>query len=174
MKAISLYQPWASLMAHGKKLCETRSWPTSYRGPLLIHAAKKWEPELALIAAKPLFFRPKLEACGVVFDRDEDKCRRGWNLPFGAIVGRVDLVDVYPTKDIREGLRGQAVPHHGEWGRHLFVNMVERAFGDFSANRFAWLCANAVAFPEPIPFRGAQGLFDVPDELIANQLREPA
>jgi hypothetical protein len=41
IKAISLWQPWASLMAAGVKLHETRHWWTSYRGPLAIHAAKR-------------------------------------------------------------------------------------------------------------------------------------
>ena len=41
MKAISLWQPWASAMALGLKKNETRHWGTAYRGPLLIHAAKK-------------------------------------------------------------------------------------------------------------------------------------
>lgn len=36
MKALSLHQPWASLIAQGKKTIETRRWATSYRGPLLI------------------------------------------------------------------------------------------------------------------------------------------
>ena len=40
IKAISLWQPWASLVAAGVKLHETRHWPTDYRGPLAIHAAK--------------------------------------------------------------------------------------------------------------------------------------
>lgn len=34
MKAIRLWQPWASLIALGHKTIETRSWPTKYRGPL--------------------------------------------------------------------------------------------------------------------------------------------
>ncbi|TRU31740.1 MAG: ASCH domain-containing protein [Microcystis aeruginosa Ma_QC_B_20070730_S2] len=41
MKAISLWQPWASLVANGLKLYETRGWPTKYRGVLAIHAAKR-------------------------------------------------------------------------------------------------------------------------------------
>jgi activating signal cointegrator 1 len=41
MKAISLWQPWASAIAVGMKHFETRSWGTSYRGPLAIHAAKR-------------------------------------------------------------------------------------------------------------------------------------
>lgn len=40
MRALSLSQPWASLVADQKKRIETRSWSTAYRGPLAIHAAK--------------------------------------------------------------------------------------------------------------------------------------
>ena len=53
MKAISLWQPWASLCVlpgpNGRavKTIETRSWPTKYRGPLAVHAAKR-EPDQAL------------------------------------------------------------------------------------------------------------------------------
>ena len=40
MKALSIRQPWAWLIVCGHKPLENRSWPTPYRGPLLIHAAK--------------------------------------------------------------------------------------------------------------------------------------
>jgi activating signal cointegrator 1 len=45
MKALSLWQPWASLISDGRKTIETRHWPMSYRGPLAIHAAKKVDKE---------------------------------------------------------------------------------------------------------------------------------
>lgn len=41
MKAITVIQPWATLLATGKKHIETRSWKTNYRGEILIHAGKK-------------------------------------------------------------------------------------------------------------------------------------
>lgn len=41
MKAISIRQPWASLIVLGYKEIENRTWPTSFRGSVLIHAAKK-------------------------------------------------------------------------------------------------------------------------------------
>ena len=40
IKALSLWQPWASAIAVGYKHYETRSWKTDYRGWLGIHAAK--------------------------------------------------------------------------------------------------------------------------------------
>lgn len=46
MRAITLHQPWASLVAHGVKLDETRSWRTPYRGPLAIHAGVDESPWL--------------------------------------------------------------------------------------------------------------------------------
>ena len=39
MKALSVRQPWASLIADGKKTIELRRWKTAYRGPLLICAS---------------------------------------------------------------------------------------------------------------------------------------
>jgi hypothetical protein len=41
MKAISIREPWASLIHTGKKTIETRTWKTDYRGPLLLCASKK-------------------------------------------------------------------------------------------------------------------------------------
>jgi len=43
MKAITLYQPWASLLAIGPKKHETRSWKTKHRGWIAIHAAKRFD-----------------------------------------------------------------------------------------------------------------------------------
>ena len=40
MKTITLKQPWASLIAHGYKKYEFRTWKTNYRGEILIHAGK--------------------------------------------------------------------------------------------------------------------------------------
>lgn len=45
MKALSLLQPWATLIDVGAKTIETRSWPTSYRGLVAIHASKGFPGE---------------------------------------------------------------------------------------------------------------------------------
>lgn len=41
MKAISIKEPWASLIVEGKKTIELRSWRTRHRGPVLIHRSGK-------------------------------------------------------------------------------------------------------------------------------------
>ncbi|WP_020468392.1 ASCH domain-containing protein [Zavarzinella formosa] len=58
--ALSIKQPWATLLVSGIKKIEIRLWPTTIRGPVFIHAAKipdprpeGWEyltPELKLIS----------------------------------------------------------------------------------------------------------------------------
>lgn len=45
MKALSIRQPWAWLILHAGKDIENRSWPTNFRGRVLIHAAKGMTPE---------------------------------------------------------------------------------------------------------------------------------
>ena len=42
MKALSIRSPWWWFILHGGKDIENRGWPTSYRGPVLIHASKWW------------------------------------------------------------------------------------------------------------------------------------
>lgn len=53
MHAISVKQPWAALLVHGRKTIEVRRWPTSRRGQVLIHAAKVPDPRDAAWALVP-------------------------------------------------------------------------------------------------------------------------
>ena len=41
MKVLSIIEPWATLIKEKKKYIETRTWKTSYRGELYVHASKK-------------------------------------------------------------------------------------------------------------------------------------
>ena len=79
MKALTLTQPWASLMALGYKQVETRSWRTQYRGPLAIHAAKGY----------PASARRFAEDFGGLA-----------RIPRGAVVCTIDLVDCQPTEEV--------------------------------------------------------------------------
>jgi len=70
MKALSLWQPWAALMAAHVKLHETRHWKTAYRGPIAIHAAKRLDvagaPEDLCIAALGADWRTTIPLGAVV------------------------------------------------------------------------------------------------------------
>ena len=46
MKALTIKEPWASLIINGYKTYEFRSWNTSYRGKILIHAGRGFDKNL--------------------------------------------------------------------------------------------------------------------------------
>jgi len=83
VRAISLWQPWASAIALGNKSIETRHWTTKYRGPLVIHAARRWGPD-------ERYFASVEHALGRLPKR----------LPLGAYVAVADLVDVKTTEEL--------------------------------------------------------------------------
>ena len=89
LKAITLYEPWASLMAIGAKRNETRGCRTSHRGDIAIHAAKTdhGTPE-SLVPAIIKAFR----------DRNLKPDER----TLGCIVAVVDLYDVQPTDRLHD------------------------------------------------------------------------
>lgn len=73
MKCLTICQPYAHLIVIGEKRVENRTWPTKYRGPLLIHAGKS---------------RAWLNG-----DTDDDLFAKSRErIPFGAIVGKSQLV----------------------------------------------------------------------------------
>lgn len=75
MKALSIRQPWANMIAMGVKTIETRTWMTSYRGPLLIVSSRlpKIEPAgcavaiAALIDCRPMTRKDEREACCQIY-----------------------------------------------------------------------------------------------------------
>ena len=78
-RALTLIQPWATLIAKGLKTYETRSWAPAYRGPLLIHAGAKVDRE----------FTTELIADGVLAEDEK--------LPSMAILCVVDLWECHKT-----------------------------------------------------------------------------
>ena len=94
MKAISLWQPWASAIASGSKRIETRSWATNYRGPLLIHAARRCVKEELVAMSANWMWRAAL----ALTRKHMSDNRQLWDvLPFGAIVARCNLVECVRT-----------------------------------------------------------------------------
>ncbi len=145
IKCISLWQPWASLMAIGAKKIETRHWPIRYRGPLAIHAAKN---ESSMHLLRSAAFNSELWLHDMV-KLDEQFNFISHSLPLGAIVAVVNLTGCERTEDLVQKISGQ-----------------EESFGDYSAGRYGWVTQLRYALPEPIPFRGQQGLFDIDAKLV--------
>jgi hypothetical protein len=82
MKALTLTQPYASLVAWGDKKIETRSWSTQYRGELAIHAARTF-PAMARKLCDREPFRSVL-GCSPE------------ELPLGAILAICRLTECFP------------------------------------------------------------------------------
>ena len=90
MKALSIMQPWAWLIVNGHKDVENRTWATTYRGPILIHAGKAIDRDCD--AEIKTGCHP---VTGMHFDFP--------TLPFrwetGGIVGQADLVGVITIEE---------------------------------------------------------------------------
>lgn len=151
MKAISIWQPHASLLMSGlHKPYETRSWKPwkSLIGERIwIHAGKAADDLEAMMQylcgqAKGGSVDPAWEAY-----REALK-RMGFNhlkeMPRGCLLGTAILTDFVPTEKLIE-------PGY---------------FGNFGPGRFAWRFIEHQLLETPIPFSGKQGFFDVPDDIV--------
>lgn len=149
MKALTLTQPWATLVAIGAKRIETRSWSTKYRGWLAIHAAKKipteyqslWlrDPFLsALCGAGVVSVGPAtiIGADAVSYQLNQDR------LPLGCVVAVCKVVRCWKI------------------GKDDGIPEPEHSFGDYTPGRYAWLLTNIRMLSEPIPAKGALGLWE--------------
>ncbi len=151
MRGLTLYQSHATLVALADrrrypnqgglyKCIETRPRNINYRGPIAIHAAKTFPPWAVAAALGSEWIRAALVAAGYLKLAD---------LPLGVIVAVAELVD---TERIHE---------------HNAPLEPERSYGDYTPGRWAWHLDDIRALPEPIPCRGAQGLWPVPQHAMA-------
>lgn len=150
MKAISLYQPWASLVAIGAKRIETRSWGTKYRGPLAIHAAKAipdWAEELCETSET---FNKALVDAGIKYDGNTPLSRL---VPVGAVIATCNLINCVKIL----GPTGRFIML--EKGGFVDTEGREYVFGDYTPGRYAWILEDVKWLPEPIPAKGHQGLW---------------
>ncbi len=141
MKAITIWQPWAGMVAAGIKQNETRSWPTKYRGPIAIHAAKK----------------SIQVSCIEVSDKAMEVICRRLNLPeifngpdtfpMGCIVATANLTDcIKITPEYISTLSSD-----------------ELALGNYTVGRYAWVMTDTKKLDFPIPVKGRQGLWNWDD-----------
>ena len=135
MKALTIWQPWATLIACGAKQLETRDWSTSHRGPLAIHAGKRWEKE----QKKACYTDPFREVLRGT------KYRGASDLPRGKVLCVCTLDQVWPADNLSQ---------------HFELTAREKAFGSFAEGRFAWKLDIEKCFDDPIASRGKPGLWD--------------
>lgn len=159
MKALTLTEPYATLVAYGWKKYETRSWQTHYRGPLAIHAAKGFGG----VGGRHAFERVLLDLHPGLQERLSFHLGRGpakvLEFSLGSIIAVTWIEDCLPTEEVRDHLR-QEDEDLGWW---------EAEVGDYGDGRFAWQLRDPIMV-KPIPWRGAQGLWTLPDETIPENI----
>lgn len=130
MKALTISQPFASLIASGEKWIENRTWPTSYRGPLAIHAGKGTQyldkHELAEYPSGCVIAVARLVAC-------------------------IQFSKVQHNDKIPENRKSMIPGTYRSWS--------EAAQHKHAEGPWCWILEDVQAI-EPVPYRGAQGLWD--------------
>ena len=130
MKAITIWQPWASLLACGAKRFETRSWATSYRGPIAIHAAKK-----DVFDALSMIPVPTAVA---------------------TLIGCHEIDRIREMSCAPQETGCWDCNHRGNW---IDASAREVALGDWTPGRYAWELADVKLIP-PVRVGGKQGLWE--------------
>lgn len=144
MRGLTLWQPWASLVAIGVKTYETRSWKVTYRGPLAIHAAQREPVRVGGEVETSMVW--ELDAEGFEFI----------HLPRGAIVAVCELVDCFPVEEL--------------WPE-LSEMENEQYFGDWSAGRYAWTLSNVRLVNPPLWISGSRGLWQVQSKVVSELVK---
>ena|ERR1700741_3287546 len=124
MKAITIKNPWAHLIVKGIKDIENRSWPTKYRGKVLIHSSQKIDHRFR---AMNIMFTP--EQWEVLPEIEQRKAVCGiYNS--SAIIGEVDIVDC-----IRNSNSIWAIPNDWHWvlaNAKMYENPIQNIKGKLS------------------------------------------
>lgn len=140
VKAITVRQPWASLIADGRKRIETRGWPLPAEmlgERLAIHAAKQGEPTLPAAAARAV-----RELYGSDWRSD---------LPSGAIIATVRVLAVRRVEKLLS-VDPECVLASGQVVR-------SDGFGDYSLDRWLWILDAPQKLATPVKTKGKQGLW---------------
>jgi hypothetical protein len=154
MKALTIREPWASMIVIGAKRIETRSWSTAHRGRIAIHAGKAEDSKTLsdLRHCMTTLFR-----LGYRMSEADKKVVDAWGgmlSHLGAILAVADLVDVRPFD--------------------VGPSELEHQLGKFERGTQGWQLANVRPLRHPIPIAGKQGLWLVPasvDRAIQRELR---
>jgi len=139
MRALTIKQPWAWAIAHGSKRIENRSWPTAYRGEIAIHAGARsgWDH----VAEDSPLLRQEWRRLGHLAAHLE---RNSEWIDFGAVIAVARIADCH------DGALEQG--ECSDW-----------------ANRwdFHWVLAQVRPLTDPVPCRGALGLWRLPGDVEA-------
>lgn len=136
LKGITISEPWASKIASGEKWIENRTWFTGYRGWLAIHAGR----------GQQYLTREQLQ-----------------HYPAGHIIAVARLTGcvTFTESDRRKIIEERNVEKIKGAGR-TWLNLAQH---EFAEGPQCWILEDVRKLTETIPFKGMQGLWDVPEEV---------
>jgi hypothetical protein len=137
IRALTISQPYATLIAIGEKFVENRTWECFHRGPLLIHAGKGTQ----YLTARMMKQR---------------------NLPTGCIVAACRMIACVHVPSLKDRIVGQ-VPYRDL----PIEQMKQVAAHRHTEGPFAFVLSEVRRLKKPIPCSGAQGLWIPTVEVIA-------
>lgn len=161
MRGISLWQPWASLMANEAKKDETRNGLTKVRGEVAICASLKWTTELKNLSCSQPFFSALagIEESGLTGIEWTEATKIITATPLGCVVAVGELYDSIPSEEWMENfdrLRKRT-------GSDAPVSMYrEHTFGNYAPGRGVWRFRKMRKLATPVPCKGAQQWFFLP------------
>lgn len=157
MKAISLWQPWASLMEAGAKQIETRSRLTHWRGDIAICAARYWGSEgheMLRTDAAQHALRSRYSGGQLHVNK--------WNLPYGKVIAVVEIFDCIKSDDA-----------NANWNLcNGLMTEPERLFGNYEPGRYLWLTRHRRKLARPVLVIGRQFIFDLPSAIEAQVMEQ--
>ncbi|OCB77981.1 ASCH domain-containing protein [Flavobacterium crassostreae] len=130
MKALSIKQPWASLIAHGIKNIENRTWKTNFRGRIYLHASAKDAGALY-----ELLNQKQIEVMSFHWTAAPPFPDR----PVSAIIGEVDIIDC-------------VINHPSIWAEITEIKgkTIEGELMYAHKPIYNWVLANPVLYDKPI------------------------
>jgi hypothetical protein len=181
MRALTVAQPWASLIMAGVKTIETRPAPPN--GPMRPEGVRGLPglsiapgERIAIHAAAP---ERKAEwndpAWGPVVDPDRPGMIRAEyaRLPFGAVLGTVQVVKarpilLHPDAGPDDDGHPWFIDHLCVWPEDEWLRLLpddtdlpdQLPLGDFTPGRWGWVLKAPNRWPDPVPARGRQGVWE--------------
>lgn len=144
MKTITVKQPWASLIVEGLKDIENRTWPTKFRGRVLIHAGATPVKGLRCEALDGGQYAR-------VFSLNRFDALTG---PVGVIIGSVEIV-------------GCVINHPSIWAEQSQgIAKGGRVTDSLPPITYNWILANPIKFDNPIPAKGKLSFWEFVDEQL--------
>jgi hypothetical protein len=127
MKALTIKQPWASLIVEGIKDIENRTWRTNFRGRIYVHCSKPTKFDVQMTDPQTIAAMPVLKQA---FDG---------TMAFGAIIGEVDIIDC-------------VLNHSSIWAEHKAtkIKTVDGVKTEVEVPVWNWVLANPVKYDKPI------------------------